>query len=291
MAIVNVNVNYAFDIRSFDFSTLYDGAYYTALPTFYQVDYGNGFKDQFHGSGFTYNQMLEATGGTVTSYAVLYGTTRLASVDYVSISAVSIVAAARTYSLGDDYAVIRKALAGNDTFNGGALGDYMNGYAGNDALRGNGGNDKLFGDVGNDTLTGGLGNDVLSGNAGIDTLIGGPGVDTCVGGPGNDVFVLNASVSIANRDVITDFAQVSGNNDSFKLENAVMPKLGAGVHALNPQYFRAGTAALDANDFIVYNRPTGGLYYDSDGNGAATAVLIATLSTKPVLTASDFVVI
>ena len=70
-----------------------------------------------------------------------------------------------------------------------------------------------------------------------------------------------------------------------------MPRLGAGVHALNPAFFHAGPAAADANDYIVYNRATGGLIYDSNGNAAGGVFALAVLTNKPVLTFADFVVI
>jgi Ca2+-binding RTX toxin-like protein len=52
-----------------------------------------------------------------------------------------------------------------------------------------------------------------------------------------------------------------------------------------------GAAAADANDYIVYNQTTGALFYDSNGSGAGGAIQFATLTNKPTLTASDFVVI
>ena len=142
----------------------------------------------------------------------------------------------------------------------------------------------------NNTLTGGLGTDTLQRRAGNDTLIGGAGIDTLTGGAGNDFFVFNAPLSAANRDIITDFANAAGNNDTFRLENAVMTKLGAGG-ALNAGLLRAGPRPHDANDYIVYNKATGILSYDSNGNAAGGVTQLATLTNKPVLTASDFVVI
>ena len=63
------------------------------------------------------------------------------------------------------------------------------------------------------------------------------------------------------------------------------------MHMLNPAFFRAGTKALDANDYIVYNRADGMLSYDNDGNGSHAAIAFAVLINKPVLAANDFVVI
>ena len=52
-----------------------------------------------------------------------------------------------------------------------------------------------------------------------------------------------------------------------------------------------GSAALDADDRIIYNTSNGGLYYDADGVGGQAAVQFATLSGVPPLTAADFIVI
>ena len=47
--------------------------------------------------------------------------------------------------------------------------------------------------------------------------------------------------------------------DSFHLDNAVFSKLTA-TGALNANYFHAGAAAADGNDYIVYNSANGALY-------------------------------
>jgi serralysin len=152
---------------------------------------------------------------------------------------------------------------------------------------GNASNNTLTGNNFNNTLTGGVGADVLRGGFGNDVLIGGVGVDTLTGGANNDFFVFNAPLSAANRDVVADFY---APQDTFRLENAVMTKLGAaGVLKAN-QYF-AGAAAHDADDRIIYNKISGALYYDSNGNAAGGVIHLATLTTKPALTYVDFVVV
>ena len=180
------------------------------------------------------------------------------------------------------------AGAGIDIITGGVDGDWFEGGTENDALTGNAGNDRLLGQDGNDTLNGGLGLDILNGGNGNDTLFGGLGNDNLTGGANNDFFVFNTALSAsANRDVVTDFNHIA---DTFKLENAVFTKLGAGVHALNAGFFRNGAAA-DANDYVVYNKATGALSYDNDGNGAHAAIQFAILQNHPVLAANDFQVI
>jgi Ca2+-binding RTX toxin-like protein len=179
--------------------------------------------------------------------------------------------------------------AGNDAATGGVDNDWFEGGTENDALTGNAGNDRLIGDAGNDTLNGGLGNDLLNGGIGNDRLFGGLGNDSLTGGLNNDFFVFNTALNAAtNRDVVTDFNHIA---DTLWLENAIFTRLGAGVRALSPLFFRAGAAALDANDYVVYNQATGVLSYDINGNAAGGAIAFATLSNKPALAANDFLVI
>ena len=100
-----------------------------------------------------------------------------------------------------------------------------------------------------------------------DRLFGEAGNDILAGGAGNDIFVFNTALNSAtNRDIVADFTH---GQDKLWLDNAVMTRLGAGVHTLSAAFFRAGPAAADANDYIVYNRASGLLSYDADGNGHA----------------------
>ncbi len=57
----------------------------------------------------------------------------------------------------------------------------------------------LIGGAGNDTLSGHIGNDILNGGMGVDNLNGGSGADTFI------FTVIDSSVGIGNRDIITDF--------------------------------------------------------------------------------------
>jgi len=148
-----------------------------------------------------------------------------------------------------------------------------------EAARSGSGNDVLTGNAASNSLNGAAGNDFLRGLAGNDTL---------TGGPGHDTFLFNtAPNSGANRDFVISYIPAE---DTIQLENAIFTRLPASAH-LNPAYFRAAAHALDNSDFIVYNRATGTLMYDPNGNAAGGEVQIAIFTGRPLLTASEFTVI
>ncbi|WP_375329244.1 Calx-beta domain-containing protein [Microcystis sp. BLCC-F210] len=139
----------------------------------------------------------------------------------------------------------------------------------------------------NNIITGNSGNNILNGSDGNDTLIGGTGIDTLTGGAGGDQFTFN------NRnegiDTITDF--LSSQGDKITVSAAGFGGgLAAGV-AITAAQFVLGTTALNASNRLIYNTITGGLFFDGDGTGTLAAIQIATLSSKPTLTASDILVL
>ncbi|WP_281287823.1 calcium-binding protein [Phreatobacter stygius] len=184
---------------------------------------------------------------------------------------------------GTTGADIIRGLAGNDQLSGLAGNDRLNGGGGHDTLTGGAGDDTLLGGAGRDTLNGGAGNDVLNGGRGADTLDGGDGDNTLTGGAGNDIFVANAG----GIDTVTDF---SVGNDVFHLDQAVFANLG-GAGQLDSAAFHIGSAAVDADDRIIYNQDTGALLYDADGNGAGEAQQFAELAPGLELTDADFLVV
>jgi hypothetical protein len=136
--------------------------------------------------------------------------------------------------------------------------------------------DKLVGGDGNDRLSGKLGKDVLS------------------GGLGKDVFVFDTKPNKkTNLDKISDYTVA---DDTIWLENKVFTSLGKKGSITKPQplnkKFFAFDKAKDGNDYIVYVKKTGALYYDEDGSGTKAAVQIATLPKKLAgFSAAEFFVI
>jgi Ca2+-binding RTX toxin-like protein len=197
----------------------------------------------------------------------------------------------------------------NDLLEGGAGADTLNGGTGNDtasyasssasvsvalivalasggdatgdrfisieSLVGSGHDDRLIGSNVANTLVGGGGNDLLAGLDGNDVLAGGLGNDELTGGAGADTFVFNTALNAANNvDAIIGFQPIAA--DKIALDPAIFLAIGS---VLDSTEFRSNPAgnAQDANDFILYSRTTGGLYYDADGSGAGGKVLFANL--------------
>jgi Ca2+-binding RTX toxin-like protein len=113
------------------------------------------------------------------------------------------------------------------------------------------------------------------------------------GGTGQDAFVFDRKPNKAtNLDTIKDF---NVRDDSIYLDNAVFKKLGKGSEAsigkLKKAFFEVGTTAEDSNDYLIYNKKTGILYYDADGLGSGAQVEIAKLSKNLKLTEKTFFII
>jgi hypothetical protein len=129
--------------------------------------------------------------------------------------------------------------------------------------------------TGNDTINGGAGNDTLIGGAGNDTLIGGAGRDRLSGGAGADIFRFVARTDAP--DTITDFV---ARTDKIQVNTANFGR------ALR---FTTATPTTTSATF-VYNRTTGTLSFDSNGNRAGGVSTLATLTNKPNLTVADLMV-
>ena len=135
-----------------------------------------------------------------------------------------------------------------------------------------------------------LGNTIL-GNSGRNIINGKAGNDSLVGGEGADVFRFDTGLNaLTNVDTIMDYEV---GLDQIQLGSAVFTMLKPGTLSDANFVSVAGpVAALDANDFILYNSSTGELFYDADGSGSGAAVLFAVFQDTPIpaLTAADFLI-
>jgi Ca2+-binding RTX toxin-like protein len=153
-------------------------------------------------------------------------------------------------------------------------------------LAGNGSANGLFGRTGADSLTGGGSRDTLEGGAGNDSLDGGDGADSLTGGLGADRFHFAAPTE--ETDTIADFME---GEDRISISSA---GFGDGVMPpgpLDPAYLSLDASATGPGPKLVYNAATGSLSWDADGAGGAAALRFAVLATRPLLDATDFVVL
>ena len=150
---------------------------------------------------------------------------------------------------------------------------------------GSGGNDNLTGNSGSNSLTGRSGNDIISGLGGDDFITGSQGSDTLSGGEGSDQFVyLNPG---DGGDTITDFVV---GTDKVTAVSAVFGG-GVPVGELPQSSFVYGSTATTSEQRFVFNDVSGELFFDRDGNGAATQQLIATLDGVSNLSAGDIMLL
>lgn len=160
----------------------------------------------------------------------------------------------------------RLLFSGDDTVTGSASADIFTATIGDDTVRGNGGNDTIIAGGGDDVVSGGLGKDVLQGDA------------------GRDLFVFDAKLGKANVDQIVDFTP---KDDTIGLDDRIFKQAGLSGDLTKAEFY-VGAAAHDEDDRIVYDKATGKLFYDADGDGAAKAVLFAELDAGLKLTFKDF---
>ncbi|WP_230531075.1 M10 family metallopeptidase C-terminal domain-containing protein [Microvirga roseola] len=158
------------------------------------------------------------------------------------------------------------------------------------SLIGNARDNILLGTGGKNTLNGGSGNDKLYGKGGKDLVIG---------GSGKDKFVFDSKFSKSSMDTIKDFKSAHDDlwleNSLFKSSKSLYAKIKKGTEKkpakLSKSFFKVGDKAKDKDDFLVYNKKTGILYYDKDGSGSAGMTEIAKFSNKTTLKYSDLLFI
>ncbi|MGK7917787.1 MAG: peroxidase family protein [Prochloraceae cyanobacterium] len=174
---------------------------------------------------------------------------------------------------------------GDDTLNGKRGDDILLGYQGADLLQGQGGNDILNGGEGNDTLLGGQGIDILQGGAGNDILNGQRDDDILVGGDGADVFQFggkNLQFRDLGVDQIIDFTP----EDTISLSKDTFGEFLTFAEVNNV------ADALNAEALIVYDRSSGSLFYNSDGNivGFGSGGQFAKLAPELTISVDNFTI-
>lgn len=284
------SIGFSTDPGYYDIVRGYDGNDVFEVFTFHSDYYGESGNDTFYSSGF--NNLFDGGSGTdAISYEL-----QDEDPDLAGLGVVVDLRGGYAYTKGTDYeetlVSIENAVGSGaaDRLYGSSGVNKLWGSTGNDYIYGDAGNDSLYGEGGNDSVLGGSGNDLLSGGSGNDRLAGGSGVDRLFGNAGADRFLFNTALSAStNVDLIEDFSVA---DDTIELDNAIFTRFTA-TGGISAGMFVNDTSGVahDTNDFLIYDRDTGDLFYDSNGSGAGGQVLFAELDANLSLTYGDFLIV
>jgi Ca2+-binding RTX toxin-like protein len=171
----------------------------------------------------------------------------------------------------------------NDWLSGTFQSEDIYGLLGNDTLIGNQGHDVLNGGYGDDLLFGdsntydcslGTSNDTLSGGNGNDILVGGNGIDVLEGGDGSDFYYLTIG---GGHDIIQDFYaddKIAFDKRRYShLKDSETGGLLSSVFVRDDEF-----SNISQRIRLEINGSSGKLFYDSDGLGSASSILIAQIN-------------
>lgn len=166
---------------------------------------------------------------------------------------------------------------GNDDITTGDGKDTINAGNGDNTIDAGGGDDSITTGSGNDDLFGGAGNDKLVAGAGDDILAGGAGKDSLTGGLGSDTFFFDYLQSDSTQfDTVTDF---KSGVDKLKFDTSEddFSALATFNTTANLLFGAGKTTAETADQHLIYDSKAGKLYYDADGNGTESGVVLVAM--------------
>jgi serralysin len=184
----------------------------------------------------------------------------------------------------------------NDTFVGNAGDDLFMGMGGRDVLSGGLGKDLLNGGGGRDRLAGDEDADQLIGGGGRDRLVGGAGDDALTGGGARDLFVFDSGREFVMTDLGVDTIHDFKKGDKIVLDRTTFGM----VTADQITVVEDDEAAAVSDGMIVYNKTTGGLFFNANGMEAGFGVggqfaIVDNdknaLTPAPVLSGRDFQIV
>jgi Ca2+-binding RTX toxin-like protein len=182
----------------------------------------------------------------------------------------------------DDAFDVLYGLGGDDQLSPGTPGPLaIHGGDGDDAISGLSDADELYGGRNEDSLVGDGGDDLIEGGSGDDYLMGGTGLDVLIGGSGGDVF---SFLGDASPDRVQDFNRKEG--DSIELFSSNFTVLEPD-EPLDREAFYKGKNAKEEDDHIGYDRKSGKMYYDENGDGAGGRILFAQFDKGTAIKFSD----
>jgi serralysin len=96
---------------------------------------------------------------------------------------------------------------------------------------------------------------------------------------------LNATTNV---DRITDYSVA---DDTIRLENSFFSRFKVGAISFANFVNDTTGVAHDSNDYLIYERDTGNLYYDVNGSAAGGSILFAKLGLNLAVTCEDFIIV
>ncbi|WP_018043004.1 calcium-binding protein [Methylobacterium sp. 88A] len=135
-------------------------------------------------------------------------------------------------------------------------------------------------------IVGNAGNNIINGGAGSDTIILSGSVTD------SDTIVFSTLPTATNIDSILGFQSLAGAaGDVIHLDGDVFNTLPKGQVSASTFQIGSSTTAATADIRLIYSTSTRTLYYDKDGSGAESAVVISSFSgASPLLTDDVFVI-
>jgi serralysin len=212
----------------FDISELLNGDIVSASSNSVVIDFEDGSRDAFTGTGIIYDSFGTPRGGTLTGLTESLSGTPIFTVTGLNYSVATFVNQAES---GASTSALAGLFSGNDNLTGSPFDDALFGYDGHDNLFGGGGADTLVGGDGNDHLygqsanggadtadliNGGAGSDYIQGNAGNDILGGASGSDRIQGGQGDDGILGGDDNDTINGNLGNDEIFGENGNDSLR---------------------------------------------------------------------------
>jgi serralysin len=136
-----------------------------------------------------------------------------------------------------------------------------------------------------DTFTGSVRRDSIVGTAGDDVINGKGGKDRLTGSAGRDKFVFDAPVKKGQVSFVTDFNRPE---DQLVFKDSIFKNKLIKKGKTLPAKFFGLDKPKDGNDFFVYSKKKGIVYYDADGSGAKKGIEIVKVKPGTKLGAADF---
>ena len=235
------------------FDAFDDGVFQPATTTKLVLSTHYGMKIVFKGD-FTLDDTGAVIGGTMDSFSVFGGPTKVLTGSGYLISAVDLVEAVNEWQAFNEEPLSELLLEIPTSYKGSAQDDFL--YA-------DGFGSEMRGKAGNDTLIAADMGQVLKGGAGNDFLFAHEGFCFFYGGGGSDVFVF------ADPNQPSKIKDFNPGEDLIGLDGWGFDAIGPGF--LDQSQFRIGKHAKTEDQIIIYDKKTGNLYYDGDGSGDAEA--------------------